>query len=530
MQSEPTSDHQPATGAAAAGEVRGPTTGFRQVLSSLRDWWGHDVTGTVDQIAVVEKRRSECQLSARYLLMVSMSAGIAVLGLLQGSAAVVIGAMLLSPLMDPIMGVGFALAVGDYKWLRQSIKSLAVGTAFAIAFCALLVFISPLQSITEEIAARTRPNLFDLAVAIFSAIAGAYAMIRGREGTIVGVAIATALMPPLAVVGFGLATFNGTVFWGALLLFITNLTAIALTATLMARLYGFSTSLSERGSQLQSVGVGVAFVALAVPLGLSLQSIAWETQAQRVVREDIFAVFDGNAENVDPEIEFQEDLVTVTATVYTNELYETSSVESQAAALLERKLGRPTEVTILQIESADAREAELAQLGENRAREAELRETAEEIAQRLALLAGVEEDEVMVDRDRRRALVTARPIPGASLGVYSELENRIDATEPDWDIRLTPPALALPQVTFRQVEGEDGEPGSYELTEQGTQAVALIAWAQKRTGLPITASGPADSLAALRNVLAYHEVAIDARESGRGYGPVTVGWRTGGND
>ena len=168
--------------------------------------------------------------------MVSMSAGIAILGLLLSSPAVVIGAMLLSPLMDPIMGVGFSLAIGDYRWLRHSARSLAIGALFAILFTALVVFMSPLQTVTSEIAARTRPNLFDLVVAIFSAIAGGYAIIRGREGTIVGVAIATALMPPLAVVGFGLATLNGTVFWGALFLFFTNLTAIALTGTAMARI------------------------------------------------------------------------------------------------------------------------------------------------------------------------------------------------------------------------------------------------------------------------------------------------------
>ena len=270
-----------------------PASGFREVLNTFRGWWGHDVTGTVDQIAVIEKRRSECQLSARYLLMVSMSAGIAILGLLLSSPAVVIGAMLLSPLMDPIMGVGFALATGDFKWLRQSGKSLAVGTLAAIVFCALIVMISPLQTVTSEIAARTRPNLFDLAVAFFSAVAGAYAMIRGREGTIVGVAIATALMPPLAVVGFGLATMNGTVFWGSLFLFVTNLTAIALTATAMARLYGFSTSLSEKQTRWQAILIFAAFVALAIPLFLSLRQIVWETQATRQANNVVMEVFGG---------------------------------------------------------------------------------------------------------------------------------------------------------------------------------------------------------------------------------------------
>jgi len=77
------------------------------------------------------------------------------------------------------MGLGFALAIGDYRWLRQSAISLAWGSVMAIVLCALVVFMSPLQDITPEIAARTRPNLFDLFVALFSALAGAYAMIRG---------------------------------------------------------------------------------------------------------------------------------------------------------------------------------------------------------------------------------------------------------------------------------------------------------------------------------------------------------------
>ncbi|MEO0698516.1 MAG: DUF389 domain-containing protein, partial [Pseudomonadota bacterium] len=183
---------------------------FARVLFSLRRYWLQDVIGTVNQTEVIEKRRAECVMSERYLFMTAMSGGIAVLGLLLSSPAVVIGAMLLSPLMDPIMGLGFALAIGDYHWLRQSARSLAWGTLMAIALTALVVYLSPIQTITPEIAARTQPNLFDLFVALFSALAGAYAMIRGRDGTIVGVAIATALMPPLAVVGFGLATWNWT--------------------------------------------------------------------------------------------------------------------------------------------------------------------------------------------------------------------------------------------------------------------------------------------------------------------------------
>ncbi len=522
MQPESTSPASEKAPSASPGSPSSHAPSLIHVWDTFKTWWRTQASGTVDQAGVIAKRRAECALTGRYLLMVSMSAGIAILGLLLSSPAVVIGAMLLSPLMDPIMGVGFSLAIGDYKWLRQSVRSLAIGTGFAIMFCAVVVFMSPLQNVTSEIAARTRPNLFDLLVAIFSAIAGAYAMIRGREGTIVGVAIATALMPPLAVVGFGLATFNWTVFSGALLLFVTNLTAIALTATAMARAYGFSSSLSERGSQLQSVGMIVALVVLAVPLGLSLQTIAWETQAQRVIRDEIGTVFEGKAEDVDPKVEFATGAVQVSATVYTNELFDRAEVESNAARQLESRLGRPVSVTILQIQSSDAREAELAQLGEGREREAESLETAGVIAERLALLAGVPTDQVTVDRDNRRAMVRARPLDGANLAAYAELERRIDATEPAWDIRFEPPPLALPSIGFQEVETDVGV--SHTLTSDGRKALALVEWAQRRKGLPIRLTGPADAVEDVRKALAEDGVAASSETSGTGYGTVSVVW------
>jgi uncharacterized hydrophobic protein (TIGR00271 family) len=174
-------------------------------------WWKHHVTATVDHQKVVDQVHADAGWNGHYAFMTFMSAGISVLGLLLSSPAVVIGAMLISPLMGPIVGLGFAIATFDSVEIRRSAVALGLGTVLAIAFCAAIVALSPLQTVTDEIAARTRPNLFDLLVALFSGLAGAYAMIRGRHGTIVGVAIATALMPPLATIGFGIATWNSTV-------------------------------------------------------------------------------------------------------------------------------------------------------------------------------------------------------------------------------------------------------------------------------------------------------------------------------
>ncbi len=470
------------------------------MFRSIARWWRIEVSGTVDQAAVIAKRRAECDVSARYLLMTCMSAGIAILGMLLSSPAVVIGAMLLSPLMDPIMGVGFALAIGDFHWLRRSVRSLALGVVLAILFCAIIVVFSPIQTVTTEIASRTRPNLFDLLVAIFSAIAGGYAVIRGREGTIVGVAIATALMPPLAAVGYGLATWNGTVFSGALLLFVTNLTAIALTATAMARGYGFSTSLSEKQSQLQAFLIFAAFVALAVPLGLSLYRIGWEANTTRQINAIVLETFGGRARVSDMQPDYKVHPIQVTATVLTPEII--ANAGQLASREIEQMLGQPVDVSITQLRvGTSAQAAEEAELANARAKEAEAAQRAQSIAERLAILAGVPASDVTIDRQQRRALVNAKPLDGATLAAYRELERRIDATEPEWDIRIVPPLRALPAIAF----DEEGK-----LTPAGTRALGLVIWAQRRIRIPVRLQGTEAQLEALRKPLA--DAGIDVEE------------------
>src|SRR5690606_23097691 len=250
----------------------------------LYRWWRLAVVGTIDHEKVVAQVAEDSGWSPRYAFMPMMSAGIAVLGLLLSSPAVVIGAMLISPLMNPILGLGFSLALFDFAEMRRSLIALAIGAVAAVLFTALIVLLSPLKAPTAEILARTRPNLFDLLVALFAALAGTFAIIRGRGETIVGVAIATALMPPLAVVGYGLATMNLPVLGGSSALFATNFVTIALAATIMARFYGFGHYLSSQQSWAQTGLLILAFVGMAVPLGFSLSQIARETVTAAQVR------------------------------------------------------------------------------------------------------------------------------------------------------------------------------------------------------------------------------------------------------
>ncbi|RNJ62482.1 MAG: TIGR00341 family protein [Porphyrobacter sp. IPPAS B-1204] len=477
---------------------------LRKTLDEVREWWTVHVIGQIDQAEVTERRREDGKLSEHYLFMTAMSGGIAILGLLLSSPAVVIGAMLLSPLMGPIMGLGFALAIGDWDWLKRSVLTLALGSAMAVLLCAVLVFFSPIQTITTEIAARTRPNLFDLFVALFSALAGAYAMIRGREGAIVGVAIATALMPPLAVVGFGLATWNWTVFSGALLLFVTNFITIALTAFAMAKLYGFRNSLSARNTMFQNIAVAVVFIALAVPLGFSLQQIAWETNAQRIVSDAIRDEFERPAQLDALEIDFAASPVDVSAIIFTPVIRPDAEADIKRALL--RRLGRPVELTLTQSQTeTGAGAAQRAQLSAARAREeAAATERLQALALRLSLAAGVPEDDVLIDRNRRRALVRAKRLAGADLVTYRALEGRIAASEPDWTIELIPPPGALPaSIAF-----DDGEP-----TDAGAAALALTGWAAQRLDRGVVLTGPAAEAEAAAEALRGQGIAVTLRSA-----------------
>lgn len=478
MTGQTTTDGAAATAVGETGEGTDSRWSFSHSLEVFKRWWRISVVETVDRPAVIAERRSEAYNSPRFLFMLAMSAGIAILGMLLSSPAVVIGAMLIAPLIGPIIGAGFALAIGDYGWLAGSARALVAGTVLGVALTALIVFVSPLQTITPEIASRTQPNLFDLGVAVFSALAGAYAMIRGREGTIVGVAIATALMPPLAAVGFGLATANWTVFWGASLLYITNLMTIALVATLMARLYGFSHTLSERQTRWQTIMIVVIFVALAIPLFFSLRQIVWETNAARNIRATLVASFEADVRISEIDFDLDADPITVEATVLTPQT--SRAAERLSEETLTALLGRPVALDLTQFLVGTEAEAETAEIAAARASERrdDVR-AARELAGTLALLAGAEDRAVTVDRDNRRAVVRAGALEDAGLATYRAIEQRVAEDYPDWTVELVPPPLALPTIPFAEEE----------LTPAGLENLELAAWAAQRLGLPLALDG-----------------------------------------
>jgi len=153
--------------------------------------------------------------------MLTLANLIALNGLIQNSSPVIIGAMLISPLMGPILSFGFAFITGDRFIWRKSIIKISLSIILIIGVAAVTTYLSPLKDITDEIVSRTRPNLYDLIIAFLSGIAGAIAICTKKNYiTIVpGVAIATAVIPPLSVAGFGLGIWSWRIFVGGFLLF-----------------------------------------------------------------------------------------------------------------------------------------------------------------------------------------------------------------------------------------------------------------------------------------------------------------------
>lgn len=470
--------------------VFGPTLHDQLDRLALYRWWRRNLVGSVDHEQVIDKIVAESGWSPRYLFMTMMSAGIAVLGLLLSSPAVVIGAMLISPLMNPILGLGFSLALFDFSEMRRALIALAAGSVCAVIFTALIVALSPLQAPTSEIIARTRPNLFDLAVALFAALAGTFAIIRGRGDTVVGVAIATALMPPLAVVGYGLATWNLPVLGGALALFVTNFVTIALSATAMARFYGFGHFLSSQQSWTQTVILTLVFVVMAIPLGLSLKRIATEAVTITQVRSFLSDRFGAESRVTQLDVDFDAAPIAVRSVVIT------PRARMQRTLALQEELGkRLGEHVRLQLDQVlleagagaiEAQREELRQAGDVAAAQT-ARISA--LSRMLALAAGVEVEAVTIDRDHRRASVVAAPLPGASVSTYYALEQRTHQDIDDWDIAIIPPQGPLPLVSF--ADNVD------TLDAAAREAVLVSIWAARRwniralgvPGLPETIPG-----------------------------------------
>ncbi len=481
MDTKKATSESPDTGSPAA---RGSHTTLRRWLAVRLRWLRHrlamgigSLPDKIEHETVLAEVEDDGKPGGRYVFMVVMASAIATLGLLLSSPAVIIGAMLISPLMGPIMLLGFSLCVLDFDSMKRSLIAIAVGAAGALAIAILIVMFSPLREATPEILARTRPNLFDLLVAIFSGLAGGYSVINRKGATIVGVAIATALMPPLAVVGFGIATFNPVIAGGAFFLFMTNLLAIALSVTGLAWLHGFATVHSKRFARWQTVAVLVVFAGLSLPLGFALRDIAYETRATNIVREQALIPFEGQrAELSSISVRFPADRpIEIQQTVLVHD--RVPDAEEKLTQRFEDLLQRPVIMRLNQVLVADDETLDAASVRELAASSiAPLRQQVELLDRRRSTASDIREAipfrTQAVDIDAAALSVRIVPARDSSLGLggLMEAESQIAARFPGWTVRILPAVQSLPDVTFAR-EAE------FDAAAQKTAGV--IAWALK---------------------------------------------------
>lgn len=229
-----------------------------------------------DYADLVQGLRRGADLNADFLIMLGLAAAIASLGLLQDSPAVVIGSMLLAPLMTPMITSGLAVAQANPNLGRRSLLTIFVGFLLTLTISLLVAEFTPGKEMTAQVMARGSPNLLDLLVALASAAAAAYAMARPNlVGAVAGVAIATALVPPLCSVGVSIAYGHMVNAQGAALLFVTNFVAIVLSAAATFRLLGVTPAKADSRQRrwvLRMVGIfGIAIIVLGFPLGRALE-------------------------------------------------------------------------------------------------------------------------------------------------------------------------------------------------------------------------------------------------------------------
>lgn len=227
--------------------------------------------------------RRNSRPSMDFYILITLSAAIAALGLNLNSPAVVIGAMLVAPLMSPIVGLGMAMVYGDTRFLRIATTSVARGVILAFVVGVLMGFTYLEPELTSEVLARTMPTIPDLGVAIFSGFAGAYALCYSQAaGALPGVAIAAALVPPIAASGISLSQGRWEEAFGAMLLFFTNLVAISLASALIFIVLGFRPMAREKQKQATRVrSMRIAMMLLAVNIGILSYSTITLTSERR---------------------------------------------------------------------------------------------------------------------------------------------------------------------------------------------------------------------------------------------------------
>jgi uncharacterized hydrophobic protein (TIGR00271 family) len=291
-----------------------------------------------------------------FFLLVILSCTIATMGLLTDSVAIIIGAMLVAPLMSPILGMGMASITGDGHLLRDSVSGVIQGAIVAVVVSFLWTWLNRnlpfilLQEVPGEVLARTNPSPIDLTVAVAGGIAAAYALAQPHlSAALPGVAIATALMPPLCTIGVGLALDRMDVAGGASLLFVTNAVAIAFAATLVFFSLGFGPKPITVTNRLPRSLLFAALLTATLMIPLTYISVDFVQQAtegrqiEEIVQEEVENTLE--AELVELSVERVGEVLSMNMTLRTaRPLYYQDSIDLQDA--IAGRLQQPVELVI----------------------------------------------------------------------------------------------------------------------------------------------------------------------------------------
>lgn len=253
-----------------------------------------NISDHIDTDAAARSIRSNVAFRGPNVWILAFSIIIASVGLNVNSTAVIIGAMLISPLMGPIIGIGLGLGVNDTKLIRVGLKNLLVMVGISLMASFLYFLLTPLKLANPtELLSRTNPTIYDVIIALFGGAAGLLEISRKEKGTVLsGVAIATALMPPLCTAGYGLASGHISYFFGALMLFIINGVFIIIATYLMSKILGFPEYefLDAKQARRTRSLVTLVFVLVTIPSILSaitmIRSNKFAQDAERFVSEN----------------------------------------------------------------------------------------------------------------------------------------------------------------------------------------------------------------------------------------------------
>lgn len=242
----------------------------------------------------VDSIRNGVEFKGANLWILVFATFMASLGLNVNSTAVIIGAMLISPLMGPIMGIGLAIGQNNFELMKKSLKNYFVATLFSVVTATIYFFFTPLNEVQSELLARTSPTIYDVFIAFMGGLAGIVALAAKEKGNVIpGVAIATALMPPLCTAGFGLATGNWLYFLGAFYLYFINSVFISLATLLGVHFMHFKQKEfvdKERGKTVKRYIVGITILTMCPAIYLTygiVKETFYNSAASRFINDEL---------------------------------------------------------------------------------------------------------------------------------------------------------------------------------------------------------------------------------------------------